>query len=150
MVEGKKPVRIGFDIGGVLSKYPDLLLPIVRALSVTTDVEVHVLSDMAPHAKCVDAVHRNGFLVPPERIHSCDYETFGDNCKAEKAREIGLDVLIDDYLGYVAVQGAPRIRLLMMPDADADYYHPNWETDGSEGTFGRRLANQAAKRKTGA
>ena len=40
--------RIGFDIGGILSKYPDILRPIVAALLAAPDVEVHVLSDMHP------------------------------------------------------------------------------------------------------
>ena len=142
---GKPPVKVGFDIGGVLSKYPDVLRPLVIALVEAEGFEVHVLSDMHPHAKCVEWVHKNGFPVVPERIHSCDYDEHGDGCKAAKAREIGLDVLMDDHLGYVAVPGAPRLRLLVMPDATEDYYHPTWQTDGSEGNFGRRLLAREVK-----
>ncbi len=130
--------RIGFDIGGVLSKYPDILRPIVAALLASPDVEVHVLSDMPSHEKCVLFVHMNGFAVPPERIHSCDYSEHGEECKAVKAREIGLDVLVDDFPGYVATIGAPALRLLSMPDPTRDYYAESWKTDGSEGNFGRR------------
>lgn len=143
--EPVRVVKVGFDIGGVLSKYPDLLRPIIEALSVAPNVEVHVLSDMQPHAKCVDwVVHRNGFAIPPERIHACDYDAHGESCKAVKAREIGLDVLVDDHLGYVATVGAPALRLLAMPDPTRPYYHDNWKTDGSEGTFGRRRPPAAA------
>ena len=44
-------------------------------------------------------------------------------------------VVADVYAGYLA-QGCP-VRLLVMPDPHADYYHPTWKTDGSEGNFGR-------------
>lgn len=131
-------VRIGFDIGGVLSKYPDLLRPIVDALLAAPDVEVFVLSDMHPHSKCVAFVQDNGFRIPADRIHSCDYAECGEECKAVKARELGLDVLVDDFPGYVATVGAPALRLLAMPDPTRPYYDDSWKTDGSEGNFGRR------------
>lgn len=76
--------------------------------------------------------------MPPERVHSCDYGGHGEECKAVKAREIGLDVLVDDFPGYVASVDAPTLRLLAMPDPTRDYYHDSWKTDGSEGAFGRR------------
>lgn len=136
--------RIGFDIGGVLSKYPDILRPIVAALLAAPDVEVHVLTDMPDHAKAVRFCHDNGFAIPAERIHSCDYEAHGEECKAVKARDLDLSVLVDDFLGYVATVGAPTLRLLTMPDPTRDYYHPDWKTDGSEGAFGRRLAKKGA------
>lgn len=131
-------VKVGFDIGGVLSKYPDLLRPVVNALLASPDIEVHVLSDMHPRKKCVAAVTSNGFNVPTCNIHSCDYSTHGEECKAVKAREIGLHVLVDDFPGYVATLGAPTLRLLAMPDPTLDYYHESWCTDGTEGNFGRR------------
>lgn len=130
--------KIAFDIGGVLSKYPDLLRPIVAALLASADVEVYVLTDMHPHEKCVRWVHENGFPVPPERIVSCDYTEHGEECKAVMSRELGIDVLVDDFPGYVATVGAPVLRLLSMPDPTRDYYHPGWKTDGSEGNFGQR------------
>lgn len=131
-------VKIGFDIGGILSKYPDILRPLVRALLASPEIEVHVLSDMHPHAKCVQWVHMNDFDVPPEHIHSCDYTEHGEECKAVKARELGLHILVDDFIGYLAVIGSPPLRLLSMPDPSRDYYHETWKTDGSEGNFGRR------------
>lgn len=131
-------IRVGFDIGGVLSKYPDILRPLVRALLASDDVEVHILSDMHPHAKCVAFCHDNGFLVPPEKIHSCNYSEHGEECKAVRARDLELHVLCDDFPGYVATLGAPALRLLAMPDPTRPYYHDTWRTDGSEGDFGRR------------
>lgn len=137
-VTREAPVKVGFDIGGLLSKYPGLLRPIVNALLASPDVEVHVLSDMHPRQKCVTDVTSNGFNVPTCNIHSCDYSAHGEECKAVKAREIGLDVLVDDFPGYVATVGTPVLRLLAMPDPTLDYYHEGWKTDGSEGNFGRR------------
>lgn len=131
-------VRVGFDVGGVLSKYPEILGPIVAALNASPRVEVHVLSDMFPHAKILDTLVRNGIEVPPERVHSCSYNEHQDLCKAFKARELGLDVLLDDFPGYVGTVGAPALRLLAMPDPERPYYADAWQTDGSEGDFGRR------------
>lgn len=130
-------IRIGFDIGGVLSKYPDILRPIVCALLNSQDIEVHVLSDMHPHERCVALVHDNGFPIPAEWIHSCNFAALGEECKATKATALGLHVLVDDFPGYLACVGEPPLRLLAMPDPARDYYHPDWKTDGSEGNFGR-------------
>ena len=134
-------IRIGFDIGGVLSAYPDILLPLLRALAASGDVEVHAVTDM-PREKALAMLALNAVPVPPERVHSADYAAHGDACKAVLARELGLDVLLDDHLGYAAVPGAP-LRLLAMPNGDRDYYHRDWKTDGSEGAFGRRLQGKA-------
>ncbi len=131
-------IKIGFDIGGIISKYPHLLRPIIIALLSSKEIEVHILSDMRPHDKCVKTLIENGFNIPSSQIHSCDYEKYGGECKAIKAKEIGLDILIDDFPDYVGMIGAPELRLLAMPDPTKDYYHKSWKTDGSEGNFGRR------------
>jgi hypothetical protein len=131
-------IKIGFDIGGVLSKYPEILTPFINSLVKNNpDIEVHVLTDMHPIEKCVDWIARNGLQVKPENIHSCDYANLGEECKALKSLELGIDILMDDFVGYVAPFGAP-IRLLTMPDHTRPYYHDDWVTDGSEGNFGRR------------
>ena len=129
-------ISISFDIGGVLSKYPNEFRPLVRALLASPFVSVYVLSDMKPHAKAVAFCHDNGFMVPPEHIVCCDYDAYGEKCKAEAMRYLGIDIHFDDFPGYLA-EGCP-VRLLLMPDPDRDYYHPSWKTDGSEGNFGRR------------
>lgn len=130
------PVKVAFDIGGVLSKYPDEFRPLVLALLASPLAEVYVLSDMKPHAKAVAFCHDNGFPVPPERVVCCDYEAHGEECKAVEMRRLGVQVHVDDFPGYVA--GGCPVRLLVMPDPSRDYYHPSWKTDGSEGNFGRR------------
>lgn len=133
-------MKIAFDIGGVLSKYPDILRPLVDVLirHGGDDVEVFVISDMKPHAKAVAFCHDNGFEVPRDRIICADYDAHGENCKAIACEDLGIDMLIDDFPGYVAQIGSPRVRLLVMPDPSKPYYADEWQTDGSEGGFGRR------------
>lgn len=136
-------LKIAFDIGGVLSKFPDQFRPLVRALLNSADlVEVWVLSDMKPHEKAVAFCHDNGFDVWPERVVVADHDTYGEACKAVACEQHGIEVLIDDHMGYVCQDGRPPVRLLVMPDPYRPYYSPDWKTDGSEGDFGRRRATR--------
>jgi len=130
-------IKIGFDIGGVLSKYPEIFKPLIDALSKSQDIELHVLSDMFPVEKCQDwIINKNNLNIKSDNIHSCDYNEHGELCKAIKCKELGIDIMIDDFVGYVA-EGSP-VRLLVMPDPHRPYFHDDWKTDGSEGNFGRR------------
>lgn len=131
-------IKMAFDIGGVLSKYPTIFRPLVTALLQSREVLVYVLSDMKPHLKAVAFCHDNGFHVPPERILCADYAAHGELCKAVVCEEKGIDILIDDHIGYLVDAGNPHVRLLIMPDPNLPYYTPGWVTDGSEGDFGRR------------
>jgi hypothetical protein len=130
-------LKIAFDIGGVLSKYPDKFLPLVKLLLGHPDVvEAYVISDMHDHAKMVSMLHENGFLFPPEHVFSADYDSYGERCKTELCEKLGIDILIDDFVGYVAE--GDFMRLLMMPNCTKPYYHDNWKVDGTEAEFGRR------------
>lgn len=150
-----RPLRIAFDVGGVLSKYPDQMFMLIEVLQQggrhvrLTDgsaaLEVHIVSDMHPVDKITDMLRRNGFAVPGDQVHSADFKTHGEACKAVLCAELGIDVLIDDYIGYVATPGSPPVRLLVMPDASRPYYAEQWQTDGSEGDFGRH--NQPGSKK---
>ncbi len=132
-------MRLALDIGGVLSKFPNVFRPLVRALLDSSgEVEVYILSDMKPHAKAVAFCHDNGFLVPPERILCADYAAHGEMCKALVCEQHAIDVLVDDHIGYLATGDMPLVRLLVMPDPCLPYYADDWQTDGSEGDFGRR------------
>lgn len=141
-------MKIAFDLGGVLSKYPQLiiLLQVLRDANfyrqdysgASGAVEVFVLSDMHPREKIIDQLRANGLgWVPADHVISADYQAHGEACKAVACKELGIDILVDDFIGYVAVEGAP-VRLLVMPDATKPYYHDDWKTDGTEGDFGRR------------
>ena len=130
-----KPLRIAFDIGGVLSKYPEQFRTLVSYLLCSMNIEVYVISDMHDHPKMVKMLHDNGMLFPPERVYSADYKTHGERCKTELCEQLGIDILLDDFVGYVAE--GDFIRLLVMPNCTKPYYDDNWQTDGSEGDFGR-------------
>lgn len=134
-------MRIALDVGGVLSKYPDVfrrLLQLFHYKGSGWGVECWIISDMHPESKIVDMLERNGMLFYKDRVRSADYATHGERCKAVLCQELGIDILIDDFPGYLAVPGMPLVRLLVMPDPDRPYYDDNWQTDGSEGSFGRR------------
>jgi hypothetical protein len=137
-----RPVKIGIDIGGVLTKYPEIVVPLMTALGGHPAFEVHVLTDM-PREKAVEMLVANGVSINFNRLHACDYATHGERCKAVKASKLGLDMLWDDHVGYVASPGEPPMRMLVMPDAGRDYYHPTWKTPGQEGSFGRVLQTSA-------
>ncbi len=134
---GEGKMKIAFDIGGVLSKYPGTFCPLLKALYGAPGVEVWIISDM-PAQKAIDMLRLNGLASLYHRVRSADYATHGEECKAVLCRELGIDILVDDFIGYVATPGAPPVRLLVMPDPTRDYYAPGWKTDGSEGAFGRR------------
>jgi hypothetical protein len=132
------PLRIGIDIGGVLSKYPEIFARLGRILQ-GAGVEIYIITDMNRDA-ALAMLETNGILewLPPHRVISGDYQRVGEECKAEICKLYRIDILIDDFLGYVAVPGQPLVRLLVMPDSSRDYYSPQWVTDGTEGSFGRR------------
>jgi hypothetical protein len=130
-----KPLRISFDIGGVLSKYPAIFRPMVAALQ-KGGAEVYVLTDMHPHEKSVKMVQENGYDIPAERILNADYKEHGEDCKAVVIEEHSIDVHVDDFPGYCAHTKA--LSLFTWPNPEMPYYHDDFKTDGSEGDFGRR------------
>jgi hypothetical protein len=133
-------MRIAFDIGGVLSKYPGVFGPLLDVLHYhgnSQGVEVWIISDMHPEQKIIDMLELNGIAFLKHRVRSADYQTHGEMCKAVLCKELGIDLLVDDFPGYVAA--GEHVRLLVMPNPTEPYYHDEWKTDGSEGAFGRRL-----------
>lgn len=128
-------MKIGFDVGGVLSKHPKLK-SLFNSLSKIPGVEVYVISDMHPKEAITNMLSMNNLDFKHENVFSADYVTHGEQCKKVICEEIGIDIMIDDFIGYVA--GGKHIRLLVMPDPDEDYYSEDWKTDGKEGNFGRR------------
>jgi hypothetical protein len=141
-----KPIRIAFDIGGVLSKRPEIWRPLVNILLKNGNsygIEAFVITDMHDTGAVCRMLEDNGFVIPVNNVHSADFETHGEMCKAVLCKELGIDILIDDFPGYV--NDGDHIRLLVMPDTKRPYYataekegDPHWHTDGSEGNFGRR------------
>ena len=118
-------LKIGFDIGGVLSKYPHEMRVLLNALSESKEIELHCISDMH-FSQIKDVLQKNDFLkyFRVRNIHSANYETFGDDCKAHILTEYEIDVMIDDRLEYllsgctIGLQTAPRNGL--------PYHHSDW------------------------
>lgn len=130
-----KPLRISFDIGGVLSKYPHLFRPMVEALQ-KGGAEVFVLTDMTDREKAIKMVRENGYNIPVGRILNARYDDHGEDCKAVVIEEHDIDIHVDDFPGYCAHTKA--LSLFTWPNPELPYYHDDFKTDGSEGDFGRR------------
>jgi len=129
------PLRIAFDIGGVLSKYPEVFCPLIDHLQ-RSGAEVYILTDMHDMTFIMETLRMNSVPVDASHVFSADYDTYGEGCKAELLRELHIDMFFDDFIGYVAPMGCP-VRCLVMPDASQPYYHPLWKTPNDE-DFGRK------------
>lgn len=131
-----KKLRVSFDIGGVLSKYPEKFRPLVSVLLKSEEVEVFVITDMHNHEQSVKFVQENGFDIPSERILNSNYVEHGEDCKAKTIEENNIDIHIDDFPGYCA--HTKCISLFVWPNPELPYYADDFKTDGTEGDFGRR------------
>jgi hypothetical protein len=142
-----KKLKISFDIGGVLSKYPNVFRHLLASLSNCEDVSVYVLTDM-PIEKAQDLIRRNGFDVEHVNILSANYDAHGERCKEMLIEENGIDIHIDGFPDYCA--HTKCVSLMVWPNPHEPYYHDDFLTDGSEGNFARRSPNaQAAPQPRG-
>jgi hypothetical protein len=129
-------MKFAFDIGGVISKYPDVFYELMLALLVAGH-EVHVITDMHDKVHSLDMLSKNGFsFIPSRMVHNANYTEHGELCKAVLLKELEIDMFFDDFPGYLT-EGCP-VRCQVLPDPRRPYYAPSWKTDGSEGNFGRR------------
>lgn len=131
---------IAFDVGGVISKYPDACRNLIGAL-IRGGHDVCVITDQHDHNEVCRTLTANLLLPPlrPEHVYCADYEAYGDACKAVLMRRLGVTVLVDDHPGYTVwpwEEPAP-MRLLVQPDVRRSYWAPNWRCEGGE--FGRRV-----------
>jgi hypothetical protein len=132
-------MRFAFDIGGVISKHPHLYRRMMRDLMFAGNT-VYVLTDMHPMEKVVATLDMND--VPRHGVLVADYDSYGEMAKDVLLREYAIDFFFDDFIGYVAGDGAP-VRCLVMPDASRPYYADDWKTVDGESTFGRRTYTKA-------
>lgn len=129
--------KIAFDIGGVLSKYPDFfrtLLPILEG----GGIEIHVITDMHDREETLKMLRDNKFSIPEARVHNADYKQHVEACKAIILRDLQIDAIVDDFPGYLVwpFEGEAPIRLHVQPDPYRPYWDNSWECSG--GDFGRR------------
>lgn len=130
---------IAFDIGGVLSKYPDTCRRLIGDL-MRGGHAVCVITDQHDHAEVMRTLVANGFSppIPPQSVFCADYQHHGDACKAVLMRRLGVTILVDDHPGYAVwpwPEPAP-MRLLVQPDVRRPYWAADWQCEG--GDFGRR------------
>lgn len=127
---------MAFDIGGVLSK--DVRWKkLIEAIG--DNVEVFIITDMHDKEEVMRTLVDNGVDICPSRVYCADYASYGEMCKAVLLKQLKIDFLFDDFVGYVqwdSSLGAAPIRCLVMPDARRPYWHENWKCKG--GDFGRR------------
>lgn len=128
-------IRVAFDIGGVLSKYPDTFRPLMRML-VDGGAEVYVLTDRQPTALVIKVLAMNGFdFIAPGRVISADFTTHAEGCKAHVLSELAIDVMFDDHLAYLADPACP-VRCLVLPDTSKPYTAESWEEPDGAPAFG--------------
>lgn len=116
-------MKVAFDIGGVISRYPFEMKKLMLSL-IKGGVEVCIMTDMnAEDAR--NAVLENGLdFIPTDQIYSCDWSRHGDLCKSKMIESLGVDILIDDRPDYCAA--GDFIGLVLSPRPDKNYYHDTW------------------------
>jgi hypothetical protein len=151
-------MKIGFDIGGVISKYPEEFKNLISSLlgcdgQRNSDNTIYFITDMHPKDKVMDTLIENGFTgqwitntcycVKEEFakfIHCADYDKYGNMAKAVLIKELGINIFVDDFEGYLqwdSSLGPQPLLLKVQPDAFRPYWSPEWLCDGGE--FGRRF-----------
>lgn len=140
---------MAFDIGGVLSKYPEQFLQLFESL--WTHHKLYVITDMHDREKTLQMLRDNGFLryLPEQMVVNSDYEKYGEMCKAVLLRDLKIDIFFDDFAGYMTWDsqlGPAPIRLMVQPDPFKPYWAESWKTDPADGDFGRRKSPSLWKR----
>jgi hypothetical protein len=130
-------LKIGFDIGGVLSKYPSIFKEFIACLK---DAELYVITDMHGKEEVLEILRLNGIQIPEDHVYCADYTTYGEMCKAVLIKELGIHIFFDDFVGYLnwdSSLGPAPVRLLTMPDPWKPYWCDEWKTTKNQ-DFGRR------------
>ncbi len=132
-------MKIAFDIGGVISKYPKQFLSLIYSLN--KDHEIFIITDMHDKNKIKQQLRDNGFdFINFDNVYTADYTNYGELCKAVLLKELKIDMFFDDFVGYVQWDskfGPAPIRFLLQPDPFQPYWNDTWLCDDSS-DFGRR------------
>jgi hypothetical protein len=134
-------VKVAFDIGGLISRYPNMMKELMSSL-IRGGSEVFILTDMNPR-DALAACRENGLMgfighkgIPKSMdvehdwsireswILSADWSRHGDLCKSELMELYEIDILIDDRPDYAA--SGDFIGLVLSPRPDVPYYSPEW------------------------
>jgi hypothetical protein len=134
-------MRIGFDIGGVLSKYPEEFRQFLwEYIDKEDPPRIYVITDQHPKDEVLKTLRNNDFgFIHEDDIYCANYEQYGNAAKAKLIAELKLDMFIDDFDGYLQWDssfGPQPILLKVQPDMFKPYWHETWKAKG--GDFGRR------------
>ncbi len=121
-----KIYKIGFDIGGVLSAYPEQFKTLINALEQSPHFQVYYITDM-PRATAEELLTLNEIQHNPERLLCADWNSHQNECKTRLANEVGLDFLVDDHLAYL-IGETNALGLLVVPKSKQPYNHQEWKT----------------------
>lgn len=111
-------MKLAFDIGGVLGKYPGVFIPMISALQ-SGGAEVFVITDIPVKETAQALLNKYGYNIPSEMILCADFQMHGERCKAVLIKEYRIDVIIDDHPGYCADSGC--VSLFVWPDPHMAY-----------------------------
>lgn len=142
-------MKVAFDIGGVLSKFPNLFREMVLIL-MRGGAEVFIITDMHKRDEVLQMLRDNDFGVIPEaNVYSADYTNHGEFCKAILLKQLKIDIFFDDFVGYVqwdSKLGDAPVRCLLAPDGFKPYWADSW-TVPTNHDFGRRVTSLEALEK---
>lgn len=116
-------LKIAFDIGGVITKFPEICYTLISSLK--SHFDIYIVTDI-PRETAVKLCEKNGLfkLIPSENLVSADWNQFGDRCKSMVYKDLGIDVAIDDRPDYI-YEGV-TLGLYTMPRPDLPYYDKSW------------------------
>ena len=146
-------MKIGFDIGGVISKYPQEFKNLVSIFFWYTQEfyatghvipDIYIITDQHPKEEVLKILQENGFgfYFEAKNVYCADYEKYGNMAKAILIKELGIQIFIDDFDGYLqwdSSLGLQPLLLKVQPDWYKPYWHEEWKVEGSD--FGRRKAS---------
>lgn len=116
-----KPLKISFDIGGVITKFPEEFKTLIHILNQSDLVEIYVITDIPEKVTVLEILKKQGLdrLFDYVNIISADYSKYGESCKAKVMKELGINIHIDDHMPYL-VEGC-TIGLFVVPRIDIPY-----------------------------
>lgn len=142
-------MKIAFDIGGWISRYPDLTREMMACLE-RGGAEVIVMTDM-PCDTSHTVLAMNDFIatVHFSSVVNVDWNLHKERSKAEACREHGVDLLIDDYAPYCVGDGFAA--LMVWPKHEHPYDAAEWIKERIHATIttGRTDRAVASYRKAG-
>ncbi len=133
-------MRIAFDIGGVISKYPDHFRKLIDVLRANPECDVFCITDMHDRQYVLTQLDDNEIRIPHDNVFCADYKTHGEFCKAVLLKELNIDLFFDDFGAYTtwdSTFGEAPVRMLVQPDPFRPYWADDWKVR-DDLDFGRR------------